>query len=106
MNKLDREARSRILHLLCEGSSIRAVTRLTGASKNTVTKLMIDAGKACADYHDRTVREIKSRRVQCDEIWSFCYAKAKNVPSTPRRHLMALVTCGRGRRSMPRRSSW
>jgi IS1 family transposase len=79
MNKLDREARSRILHLLCEGSSIRAVTRLTGASKNTVIKLMIEAGKACADYHDKNVRDVKARRIQCDEIWSFCYAKQKNV---------------------------
>jgi IS1 family transposase len=79
MNKLDREARSRILHLLCEGSSIRAVTRLTGASKNTVIKLMIDAGKACASYHDEHVRNLKAKRVQVDEIWSFTYAKQKNV---------------------------
>jgi IS1 family transposase len=79
MNKLDREARSRILHLLCEGSSIRAVTRLTGASKNTVIKLMVEAGQACADYHDKHVRNVKARRIQCDEIWSFCYAKEKNV---------------------------
>jgi IS1 family transposase len=80
MNKLDREARSRILHLLCEGSSIRAVTRLTGASKNTVIKLMVGAGQACVDYHDKHVRNIKAKRIQCDEIWSFCYAKEKNVP--------------------------
>jgi len=80
MNKLDREARSHILHLLCEGSSIRAVTRLTGASKNTVVKLMVEAGQACADYHDKHVRNIKAKRIQCDEIWSFCYAKEKNVP--------------------------
>lgn len=79
MNKLDREARSRILHLLCEGSSIRAVTRLTGASKNTVIKLMIDAGKACAAYHDEHVANLSTRRVQVDEIWSFTYAKQKNV---------------------------
>jgi IS1 family transposase len=79
MNKLDRDARSKILHLLCEGSSIRAVTRLTGASKNTVVKLMIDAGKACAAYHDEHVRNLKAKRVQVDEIWSFTYAKQKNV---------------------------
>lgn len=79
MNKLDRAARSQILHLLCEGSSIRAVTRLTGASKNTVIKLMVDAGKACAAYHDERVRNLKSKRVQVDEIWSFTYAKQKNV---------------------------
>lgn len=79
MNKLDHEARAQILHLLCEGSSIRAVTRLTGASKNTVVKLMIDAGKACAAYHDEHVRNLKTRRCQVDEIWSFTYAKQKNV---------------------------
>ena len=79
MKKLAASDRARILHLLCEGSSIRAVTRLTGASKNTVIKLMIDAGKACAAYHDEHVRDLKSKRVQVDEIWSFTYAKQKNV---------------------------
>jgi IS1 family transposase len=82
MNKLNREARARTLHLLCEGSSIRAVTRLTGASKNTVIKLMIDAGKACAAYHDEHVRNLNARRVQVDEIWSFTYAKQNNIVTT------------------------
>ncbi|MBS4050778.1 MAG: IS1 family transposase [Methylomonas sp.] len=81
MNKLDSVERARILHLLCEGQSIRAVTRLTGASKNTVTKLLIDAGKACMAYHDANVRNVKAKRVQVDEIWSFTYAKQKNVPT-------------------------
>lgn len=58
MKMLDRKARSQILHMLCEGSSIRAVTRLTGASKNTVTKLLIDAGKACMSFHDQNVRDV------------------------------------------------
>jgi IS1 family transposase len=79
MNKLSLEDRARILHLLCEGTSIRAVTRLTGASKNTVAKLLSDAGKACAAYHDANVRDVKAARVQVDEIWSFTYAKQKNV---------------------------
>jgi hypothetical protein len=79
MNKLDRADRSQILHLLCEGSSIRAVTRLTCASKNTVIKLMIDAGKACAAYHHEHVRNLKTKRCQVDEIWSFTYAQQKNV---------------------------
>jgi IS1 family transposase len=79
MNRLTREERAQILHLLCEGSSIRAVTRLTGASKNTVIKLMIDAGKACADYHDHHVCNLNTKRCQVDEIWSFTYAKQKNV---------------------------
>lgn len=81
MHKLASEDRARILHLLCEGSSIRAVTRVTGASKNTVIKLLIDAGKACAAYHDEHVRSLKSKRIQVDEIWSFTYAKEKNVPT-------------------------
>ena len=60
---------------------MRSISRTVGVSINTVTKLLVDAGKACAAYHDETVREVKAQRVQCDEIWSFCYAKAKNVPS-------------------------
>lgn len=79
MNKLSLEDRARILHLLCEGMSIRAITRTTGASKNTVSKLLIDAGKACVAYHDANVRNVKAARVQVDEIWSFTYAKQKNV---------------------------
>lgn len=79
MNKLGSEERARILHLLCEGNAIRAVTRLTGASKNTVTKLLIDAGKACAAYHDEHVRDLCSKRIQVDEIWSFTFCKQKNV---------------------------
>ena len=81
MNKLDRKVRAHILHLLCEGQSIRAVTRLTGASKNTVTKLVIDAGHACAAYQDRVLRNLPSKRVQVDEIWNFVYAKNANVKS-------------------------
>ncbi|WOH80656.1 IS1 family transposase [Bradyrhizobium sp. BEA-2-5] len=79
MNKLDRKARSQILHLLCEGQSIRAVTRLTGCSKNTVAKLLVDAGHACAAYQDKALRNLPCKRVQMDEIWSFVYAKAANV---------------------------
>lgn len=79
MNKLDASDRARILHLLCEGQSIRAITRLTGASKNTVTKLLIDAGKACMAYHDANVRNVAAKRIQVDEIWSFIYTKQKNV---------------------------
>ncbi|VXC65469.1 helix-turn-helix domain-containing protein [Sphingomonas sp. 8AM] len=79
MNRLSNDDRARILHMLCEGMSIRTVTRLTGASKNTVAKLLVDAGKACAAYHDAKVRNVKASRVQVDEIWSFTYAKQKNV---------------------------
>ena len=79
MNRLAPEIRTQILHLLCEGQSIRAVARVTGASKNTITKLLVDAGKACMAYHDEYVRHVKAKRIQVDEIWSFCYAKQKNV---------------------------
>jgi len=79
MNKLDPKDRARILHMLCEGQSIRGICRIMGTSKNTVSKLLADAGKVCAQYHDENVRNLESARVQCDEIWSFTYAKQKNV---------------------------
>lgn len=68
-----------ILSLLVEGSSMRSISRTVGISINTVTKLLVEAGEACAAYHDETVRNVKASRIQCDEIWSFCYAKDKNV---------------------------
>jgi IS1 family transposase len=80
MNKLDREIRARVLHLLCEGSSLRAVTRLTGVSKKAVSRLMVDAGQAASWYQDRVFRNLTCKRIQVDEIWAFVYAKQKNVP--------------------------
>ena len=80
MNKLSVAKRAQILSMLVEGMSMRSVSRIAGVSINTVTKLLVDAGNACAEYHDEHVREVKAARVQCDEIWSFCYAKQKNVP--------------------------
>lgn len=79
MNKLALKTRVQILSMLVEGSSMRSISRITGVSINTVTKLLVDAGEACAAYHDETVRNVKAAHVQCDEIWSFCYAKDKNV---------------------------
>lgn len=79
MNKLPMETRVQILSMLCEGSSMRSVSRITGVSINTVSKLLVDAGMACAAFHDKTVRNVPTTKVQCDEIWSFAYAKAKNV---------------------------
>jgi IS1 family transposase len=79
MNMLDTKTRALILRLLVEGNSIRAATRIADVSKNTVTKLLEDAGKACAAYHDEHVRGVKASHVQADEIWSFCYAKEHNV---------------------------
>ena len=81
MNRLSTARRAKILQLLVEGSSLRSITRLEGVSINTVTKLLVDAGQACAEYHDDAVRNVVSRRVQVDEAWAFTYAKAKNVPT-------------------------
>ncbi len=81
MNKLPLEKRVQILSMLCEGSSMRSISRVVDVSFNTVAKLLADAGTACAVYHDETVRSVTAERVQCDEVWSFCYAKAKNVPT-------------------------
>jgi len=80
MNKLPLAKRVLILNMLCEGSSMRAISRVADVSINTVTKLLIDAGMACARFHDGAVRNVKAKQIQCDEIWSFNYAKAKNVP--------------------------
>jgi IS1 family transposase len=79
MNKLDVSTRAKILAMLCEGASMRSVSRLADVSINTVAKLLVDAGKFCAGYHDAKVRGVKAKRVQVDEIWSFTYAKQKNV---------------------------
>ena len=65
--------------MLVEGSSMRSVSRVLGVSINTVSKLLIDAGKACAEYHDKTIRNVNARSIQCDEIWSFVFAKARNA---------------------------
>jgi hypothetical protein len=79
MNKLSATERANILHLLCEGMSIRAITRTTGASKNTVARLLNDAGAALGAYQDQAFRNLNCKRIQVDEIWSFTYAKQKNV---------------------------
>ena len=79
MNKLPDDKRTQILNMLVEGSSMRSISRVVGCSINTVTKLLVDAGIACERIHNERVRDVQTRRVQCDEIWSFCYAKAKNV---------------------------
>jgi IS1 family transposase len=80
MNKLSLEKRTQIVGLLVEGNSLRAISRLADVSINTVTKLLVDLGTACQTYHDENVHDVKTKRVQCDEIWSFVYAKEKNLP--------------------------
>ena len=87
MNKLPPKARAQMLNMLCEGSSMRSISRLADVSINTVAKLLIDAGKFCAAFHDDKVRSVKAARIQCDEIWSFTYAKQKNVATAKRQDL-------------------
>jgi IS1 family transposase len=79
MNRLTLEKRSQILGMLVEGNSLRATSRLADVSINTVTKLLVDLGSACAEYHDAHVRNLRAEKIQCDEIWCFVGAKAKNV---------------------------
>ena len=79
MNKLPIAKRAKILHLLVEGSSLRAASRIADVSINTVYKLLIDAGEACSDYQDQVFRNLPCKRIQLDEIWSFVYAKQRNV---------------------------
>jgi IS1 family transposase len=84
MNKLPVAMRAQILTMLCEGMSMRSIERTVGCSFNTVDKLLRDAGKAAMAYHDKAVRGVKAQRVQCDEIWAFVHAKAKNAPKSKR----------------------
>ena len=83
MNKLPLEKRVQILSMLVEGSSMRSISRVADVSINTVTKLLVDAGEACEAFHDKTVRGLKTSNLQCDEIWSFCYAKKRTVRAMP-----------------------
>jgi IS1 family transposase len=79
MNKLSRERRTQVIAALIEGSSIRSTVRMTGVAKKTVLRLLVEAGKACAEYQNRTLRNLKCRRIQCDEIWSFVAMKQKTA---------------------------
>ena len=81
MNQLDIKRRSAIVSALCEGNSMRSTSRMIDVSINTVSKLLVDLGAACTRYHNENVRGLTCRRVQADEIWSFCYAKDKNIPA-------------------------
>lgn len=81
MNKLPTETRIRILGMMVEGMSLRAIARLTGASKNTIVKFLREAGEACLRYQDEHLRGLTCKRIQVDEIWSFVGMKQKNVPA-------------------------
>ena len=81
MNRLNREQRIRTVAALVEGNSLRSTARMVGVARNTVTSLLVDLGFACARYQDDVMRALPCKRLQADEIWSFCYSKAKNVPA-------------------------
>ena len=84
MNRLDTGRRAAIVSALCEGNSVRATCRMTGIAKGTVLKLLADLGEACRDYQRAVMVDLPCKRIQCDEIWSFVYAKARNVPEAKR----------------------
>jgi hypothetical protein len=86
MNRLQRTKQIQVISSPVEGNSIGATVRMTGAAKDTVTKLLAAVGSACAEYHDRNVRGLRAQRIQCDEIWQFCYAKQKDVPAEKQGH--------------------
>jgi IS1 family transposase len=81
MNRLDKQKRIQIISALVEGNSIRATARMCDVAFNTVLKLVPELGRVCADYQDKAMRDLTCKRIQCDEIWQFCYAKDKNVPA-------------------------
>ena len=84
MNKLSKDKQVQIIAAMVEGVGINSISRLVGVSKNTVLKLLADLGTACANYQDITFRNLPLQKLQCDEIWSFCHSKAKNVPDEKR----------------------
>jgi IS1 family transposase len=84
VNRLSTDKRAQIVSCLCEGMSIRATVRVTGAAKNTITKLLVELGGACAEYQSAALFDLPCTTIQCDEIWSFCYSKQKNVPQEHR----------------------
>lgn len=80
MNKLPLQKRVQIINMLVEGSSLRSISRVCDVSINTVTKILVEVGIACWEFHDKNVINVNSKRIQCDEIWSFVYSKEKNKP--------------------------
>jgi IS1 family transposase len=84
MNRLDAKKRTQVVAALVEGNSVRATVRMTGVAKNTIQKLVLELGAACADYMDKTVRNLSTSRLECDEIWSFIAAKEKTIKKNPK----------------------
>src|SRR5688572_29094144 len=84
MNRLTVERRVAVIGALVEGNSIASTVRMTGTNKRTILRILAEVGEACAEYQDRHMRNLPCQRLQVDEIWSFCHAKAKNVPAEKR----------------------
>lgn len=80
MNKLSTAKRTQVVSSLVEGCSIRSIVRMTGVAKNTISKLLVEIGQVCLDFQDQTLRNLSCKRLELDEIWSFCHSKQKNVP--------------------------
>lgn len=80
MNQLDNKTRSRVIAALVEGNSIRGTVRITGVAKKTVLRILCEVGEACWTYQQLNLKNLPCRRIECDEIWAFCYAKDKNLP--------------------------
>src|SRR5439155_25566303 len=115
MNRLTTDRRAAMVASLVEGNSVRATARMTDTAFNTVLKFVVDIGNACAAFYDQSMRNLDCQRLQCDEIWQFCYAKDKNVPEAMRpnrrfgsadaRTKTSWARSGRGSRSTRTRSS-
>jgi len=84
MNTLNQQRRVAVIAAIVEGNSIRATSRMTGVAKGTILKLLADTGRVCEEFQREALRNLSCKRIQCDEIWNFCYAKAKNVPTEKR----------------------
>src|SRR6266705_6936637 len=80
MNKLNTAKQAQVIAALVEGTSINATVRMTGVAKHTILKLLADLGDACVEYQNKALRNLTCKRIQCDEIWQFCYSKEKNIP--------------------------
>jgi hypothetical protein len=105
MNKLNKDKQAQVIAALVESTSINATVRMTGVTKNTILKLLADLGNACAEYQDKALRNLKCKRIQCDEIWQFCYAKQDNVPYDKRGEF-GFAMSGRGSRLTRTQSSF
>jgi len=84
MNRLNKSKRAQIISALVEGNSLRSISRMTGTSKVTILRLLEAIGPVCVEYQHKAIRNLTCKRIQCDEIWQFCYAKDKNVPEEKR----------------------